>query len=142
MDINMAVKNGTKTTTKTSKKALKSNQFHYDESTQLLTLCIKAKYNKDGSKLSFYETCVTKKPYTKEDGTKSEWTQTEWTDENGNTVVLRKGGMDKYIPAVTSMEQENKELSAKNQALETQLAEMSNEFAEMKALLAQLVANK
>ena len=130
----MAVKNGTKTTTKASKKALKSNQ--------LLTLCIKAKYNKDGSKLSFYETCVTKKPYTKEDGTKSEWTQTEWTDENGNTVVLRKGGMDKYIPAVTSVAKENEELLAKNQALETQLEEMSNEFAEMKALLAKLVANK
>ena len=138
----MAVKNGTKTMTKTSKKTLKSNEFHYDESTQLLTLCIKAKYNEDQTKLVFFETCTAKKPYTKKDGTESEWTQTEWTDENGNTVVLRKGGMDKYIPAVTSMEQENKELFAKNQALETQLAEMSNEFAEMKALLAQLVANK
>lgn len=138
----MAVKNGTKTTTKTSKKTLKSNEFHYDESTQLLTLCIKAKYNKDQTKLTFFETCVAKKPYVKEDGTKSEWTQTEWTDANGNTVVLRKGGMDKYIPAVTSMEQENKELLAQNKALESEVSEMKSELSEMKALLAKLVANK
>lgn len=136
----MAVKKGTKTTT--SKKALKSNQFHYDNESQLLTLCIKAKFNKDESKLVFFETCTTKKPYVDKDGKPSEWTQTEWTDENGNTVVLRKGGMDKYIPAVTSVAKENEELLAKNQALETQLEEMSNEFAEMKALLAKLVANK
>ena len=142
MDINMAVKNGTKTTTKTSKKTLKSNEFHYDESTQLLTLCIKAKYNKDQTKLTFFETCVAKKPYVKEDGTKSEWTQTEWTDANGNTVVLRKGGMDKYIPAVTSMEKENKELLAQNKALESEVSEMKSELSEMKALLAKLVANK
>lgn len=138
----MAVKNGTKTTTKTSKKTLKSNEFHYDESTQLLTLCIKAKYNKDQTKLTFFETCVAKKPYVKEDGTKSEWTQTEWTDANGNTVVLRKGGMDKYIPAVISMEQENKELLAQNKALESEVSEMKSELSEMKALLAKLVANK
>ena len=138
----MAVKNGTKTTTKTSKKTLKSNEFHYDESTQLLTLCIKAKYNKDQTKLTFFETCLAKKPYVKEDGTKSEWTQTEWTDANGNTVVLRKGGMDKYIPAVTSMEQENKELLAQNKALESEVSEMKSELSEMKALLAKLVANK
>lgn len=133
----MAVKKGTKTTT--SKKTLESNQFHYDESTQLLTLCIKAKYNKDGSKLSFYETCVTKKPYTKDDGTKSEWTQTEWTDENGNTVVLRKGGMDKYIPAVSSMEQENKDLLEENKALKEELSEMKEEFSEVKAMLQALL---
>ena len=131
----MAIK-GTK---KTSKKVLKSNEFHYDESTQLLTLCIKAKYNKDQTKLTFFETCVTKKPYTKEDGTKSEWTQTEWTDENGNTVVLRKGGMDKYIPAVTSMEQENKTLLERNQELETQVEKMSKNIADLTALVTQLV---
>ena len=133
----MAIK-GTKTT-KTSKKSLKSNQFHYDNESQLLTLCIKAKFNKDESKLVFFETCTTKKPYTKEDGTKSEWTQTEWTDENGNTVVLRKGGMDKYIPAVTSLEEENKELLAKNQELESKVDEMSNSIAELTALVTQLV---
>lgn len=133
----MAIK-GTKTT-KTSKKVLKSNQFHYDNESQLLTLCIKAKFNKDQSKLVFFETCTTKKPYTKEDGTKSEWTQTEWTDENGNTVVLRKGGMDKYIPAVTSMEQENKTLLERNQELETQVEKMSKNIADLTALVTQLV---
>lgn len=133
----MAVKKGTKTTT--SKKALGTNQFHYDEESQLLTLCIKAKYNKDHTKLSFYETCVTKKPYTKEDGTPSEWTQTEWTDVNGNTIVLRKGGMDKYIPAVTSMDEENKALAEENKALKNELASMKDEFADMKAMLQALL---
>lgn len=128
-----------RTTTKTSKKALKSNEFHYDETTQLLTLCIKAKYNKDGTKLSFYDNCVTKKPYTKDDGTPSEWTQTEFVDANGNTVVLRKAGMDKYIPAVKSIDDENKALTEENKALKDELASMKGEFADMKAMLAQLL---
>lgn len=131
----MAIK-GTK---KTSKKVLKSNEFYYDHESQLLTLCIKAKYNEDQSKLVFFETCTTKKPYTKKDGTESEWTQTEWIDENGNTVVLRKGGMDKYIPAVTSMEKENKTLLERNQELETQVEKMSKNIADLTALVTQLV---
>ncbi len=107
-----------RTTNKTSRKNLASNQFKFDESKGLLTLAIKAKLSDDGKKLVFSDTATKK---AKSEKTGKEYTLTEFTDDLGNKITLYKASLD-YTPKVNSVKEANTELEAENKALRESLA--------------------
>ena len=104
-----------RTTNKTSRKNLASNQFKFDESKGLLTLAIKAKLSDDGKKLVFSDTATKK---AKSEKTGKEYTLTEFTDDLGNKITLYKASLD-YTPKVNEAKTE---LEAENKALRESLA--------------------
>lgn len=107
-----------RTTNKTSRKNLTSNQFKFDEKNGILTLAIKAKLSDDGKKLVFSDTATKK---AKSEKTGKEYTLTEFTDDLGNKITLYKASLD-YTPKVNSVKEANTELEAENKALRESLA--------------------
>lgn len=107
-----------RTTNKTSRKNLASNQFKFDESKGLLTLAIKCQLSDDGKRLVFSDTATKKAKSTKTD---KEYTFTEFVDELGNTITLYKASLD-YAPKVNSVQANNDELITENEALKSSLA--------------------
>lgn len=107
-----------RTTNKTSRKNLSSNQFKFDESKGLLTLAIKCQLSDDGKRLVFSDTATKKAKSTKTD---KEYTFTEFVDELGNTITLYKASLD-YAPKVNSVQANNDELITENEALKSSLA--------------------
>lgn len=107
-----------RTTNKTSRKNLTSNQFKFDEKNGILTLAIKAKLSDDGKKLVFSDTATKK---AKSEKTGKEYTLTEFTDDLGNKITLYKASLD-YTPKVSSVKEANTELEAENKALRESLA--------------------
>nr|DAO19697.1 MAG TPA: hypothetical protein [Caudoviricetes sp.] len=107
-----------RTTNKTSRKNLASNQFKFDESKGLLTLAIKCQLSDDGKRLVFSDTATKKAKSTKTD---KEYTLTEFVDELGNTITLYKASLD-YAPKVNSVQANNDELITENEALKSSLA--------------------
>ena len=107
-----------RTTNKTTRKNLTSNQFKFDEKNGILTLAIKAKLSDDGKKLVFSDTATKK---AKSEKTGKEYTLTEFVDDLGNTITLYKASLD-YTPKVNSVKEANTELEAENKALRESLA--------------------
>ena len=107
-----------RTTNKTTRKNLTSNQFKFDEKNGILTLAIKAKLSDDGKKLVFSDTATRK---VKSEKTGKEYTLTEFTDDLGNKITLYKASLD-YTPKVNSVKEANTELEAENKALRESLA--------------------
>lgn len=107
-----------RTTNKTTRKNLTSNQFKFDEKNGILTLAIKAKLSDDGKKLVFSDTATKK---AKSEKTGKEYTLTEFTDDLGNKITLYKASLD-YTPKVNSVKEANTELEAENKALRESLA--------------------
>ena len=107
-----------RTTNKTSRKNLTSNQFKFDESKGLLTLAIKCQLSDDGKRLVFSDTATKK---AKSEKTGKEYTLTEFTDDLGNKITLYKASLD-YTPKVNSVKEANTELEAENKALRESLA--------------------
>ena len=111
-----------RTTNKTTRKNLTSNQFKFDEKNGLLTLAIKAKLSDDGKKLVFMDTATKKATSTK---TGKEYTLTEFVDELGNTITLYKASLD-YTPKVNSVKESNDKLEQENKALKQSLETVLN----------------
>lgn len=107
-----------RTTNKTSRKNLASNQFKFDESKGLLTLAIKCQLSDDGKRLMFSDTATKKAKSTK---TGKDYSYTEFVDELGNTITLFKASLD-YTPKVNSVKETNSELATENEALKSSLA--------------------
>ena len=111
-----------RTTNKTTRKNLASNQFKFDESKGLLTLAIKCQLSDDGKRLVFSDTATKKAKSTK---TGKEYTLTEFVDDLGNTITLYKASLD-YAPKVNSVQANNNELEQENKALKDSLATVMN----------------
>ena len=111
-----------RTTNKTSRKNLTSNQFKFDESKGLLTLAIKCQLSDDGKRLVFSDTATKKATSTK---TGKEYTLTEFVDELGNTITLYKASLD-YTPKVNSVKANNDKLEQENKALKQSLETVLN----------------
>lgn len=107
-----------RTTNKTTRKNLTSNQFKFDEEKGLLTLAIKCQLSDDGKKLMFSDVATKKAVSTK---TGKEYTLTEFVDDLGNTITLYKASLD-YAPKVNSVQANNDELVTENEALKSSLA--------------------
>ena len=107
-----------RTTNKTTRKNLTSNQFKFDEKNGLLTLAIKCQLSDDGNKLMFSDVATKKAVSTK---TGKEYTLTEFVDDLGNTITLYKASLD-YAPKVNSVQANNDELVTENEALKSSLA--------------------
>lgn len=107
-----------RTTNKTTRKNLTSNQFKFDEKNGLLTLAIKCQLSDDGKKLMFSDVATKKAVSTK---TGKEYTLTEFVDDLGNTITLYKASLD-YAPKVNSVQANNDELVTENEALKSSLA--------------------
>lgn len=111
-----------RTTNKTTRKNLTSNQFKFDEEKGLLTLAIKCQLSDDGKKLVFSDTATKKAKSAK---TGKEYTLTEFVDDLGNTITLYKASLD-YAPKVNSVKANNDELEQENKALKDSLATVLN----------------
>lgn len=111
-----------RTTNKTTRKNLTSNQFKFDEEKGLLTLAIKAKLSDDGKKLIFSDVATKKAKSTK---TGKDYSYTEFVDDLGNTITLFKASLD-YTPKVNSVKANNDVLEQENKALKESLATVLN----------------
>lgn len=124
----------TGTVKKATKKALASNQFHFDYEKNLLTLAIGAKLDTVKGKFIF-DTDTTVK-VKKDDG--KEYTMTIFKDELGNMIKLFKGSLN-YEEKVNSVKADNDALVKENTMLKNQVDAMANDIADLKALLEKLV---
>ena len=129
----MATIKGTK---KTSKKVLASNQFHFDNEKNLLTLAIGAKLDTVKGKFVFNDDATVK--VKKEDG--KEYTMTIFKDVVGNMVKLFKASLN-YEEKVNSVKADNDALVKENSQLKAQVDEMSKNIADLTALVTKLVEN-
>lgn len=111
-----------RTTNKTTRKNLTSNQFKFDEEKGLLTLAIKCQLSDDGKKLVFSDTATKKAKSAK---TGKDYSYTEFVDDLGNTITLFKASLD-YTPKVNSVKANNEELIQENKALKDSLATVLN----------------
>ena len=123
--------------TKKTSKNLASNQFHYDNEKNLLTLAIGAKLDTVKGKFIFNDSSTVK--VKKDDG--KEYTMTVFKDEVGNMVKLFKASLN-YEQKVNSVQANNDELTKENAQLKAQVEEMSKNIADLTALVTKLVDNK